>query len=186
MKTVLAALLVLLTFISAQAQQGAVTFGNGPVGTEIRSFNGQLASARVALYASTSTGLGQNEGSLTQLGAVANTIAPGYFNGGTRNIGSPGDTVTLQVRAWTGGYATYELAYFAAMVDPNVFCACSQRWEQPVGGGVSPTQPITGAGRFGGIVFDGSAICPVPEPSSVALGIVGALCIGFCIRRARA
>jgi hypothetical protein len=179
MRNILPAILVSLTIISTQAQQGAVTFGNGPAGTEIRSgYNGQLISARVALYGSTSTGLGQNETALMQLGAAVDTIAPGYFNGGTRNIGSPGDTVTLQVRAWTGGYATWHLAYAAALVNPNVDVSVIRpMWTQIVGGGTNPTQPITGPGRFQGLVLG------IPEPSSIALAIIGTLYLGYCVRR---
>jgi len=169
MKKLLLLTTLVLSAVVSHAQQGAVTFGNGPVGTEVRGPNGQLIAGTVALYGSTATGLGQNETSLTQLGAVVNTIAPGYFNGGTRNIGAPGDTVTLQVRAWTGGFANWDLAYAAALSDPNVFVTVTRpMWQQITGGGTNPTQPITGAGRFAG-----ATLTPVPEPSSIALGLLG-------------
>jgi hypothetical protein len=183
MRTVRAATLFSLILISAEAQQGTVSFVNSS-GTAIR-INGTNAHARVALYGSTDTAV-SSDTSLAQIGLVTDTFTPGLFAGGTRLIGNPGDLVTLQVRAWTGGFATYELAYFAALANPSIFCGCSQRWVQPVGGGELPTQPITGAGRFQGLSIGSLAPpCPVPEPSSVALAIVGAVCLGYCVCRTR-
>jgi hypothetical protein len=145
--------LLLITTLVAGAlvsygQQGAVTFANS-AGSPIRAFGTNVA-ATVALYGSTSTGL-SSDASLTQVGATANTFTPGLFSGGARNIGNPGDTVTLQVRAWTGGFANWDAAFAAAQSNPNVFVTLVRpMWEQAVGGGTLPTQPITGAGRFGG------------------------------------
>jgi hypothetical protein len=182
MKWLLITWFALLTPISGNAQQGAVTFGNN-ASTPIRNY-GTNASARVALYGSTRTDV-TDESMLSQIGATANTFAPGLFSGGTRNIGLPGDMVTLQVRAWTGGFATYELALAAALGDPNVAIGCSSCWLQPVGGGTLPTQPITGADRFRGLSLDPFAgnICLVPEPSSVALACLGLALAVFRIRR---
>ena len=102
------------------AQQGAVTFGNS-AGTPITNADaGTNSHARVALYGSTSTNLA-SDSTLTQIGATANTFAPGLFDGGTRNIGVACDLVTLQVRAWSGGFATYELAFAAAQNDNTVY-----------------------------------------------------------------
>jgi hypothetical protein len=165
-KLLLLTTLVLATLVS-NAQQGAVTFGNN-AGTPLRAA-GTNISARVALYGSTATGLA-SDSTLTQIGASVNTFAPGLFSGGTRNIGTTaGDTVTLQVRAWTGGFATWELASAAALADTSVFLTVVRpMWEQVTGGGVLPTQPITGAGRFTGATLE-----PIPEPSSIALGLLG-------------
>jgi len=168
MKKLLLLTTVVLGTVVSQAQQGAVTFANGAPGTEVRAF-GTNVNATVALYGSTSTGLASDT-SLTQIGATVNTIAPGYFLGGTRNIGNPGDTVTLQVRAWSGGFATWDLANAAALSNPNVFLTLVRpMWEQTAGGGgVNPPAPITGAGRYSGSVLE-----PIPEPSSIALGLLG-------------
>jgi hypothetical protein len=169
MKKLLLLTTLVLAAVVSHAQQGAVTFANGPAGTEVRrASDGALINATVALYGSTSTGLA-NDSSLTQLGATVNTLAPGYFSGGTRNIGNPGDTVTLQIRAWTGGFATWDAASLAAQTDTSIILTRTRpMWTQIVGGGTNPTQPITGAGRFAGASLE-----PVPEPSSIALGLLG-------------
>lgn len=169
MKKLLLLTTVVLGTVFCQAQQGAVTFANGAAGTEVRGPGGALIAGTVALYGSTSTGLA-NDTSLTQIGSTVNTIAPGYFLGGTRNIGNPGDTVTLQVRAWTGGFATWDAAFAAAQTDTGIFLTRTRpMWTQITGGGgVNPPQPITGAGRF-----SGASLEPVPEPSSIALGLLG-------------
>ena len=165
MKKLLLLTTLVLTAIVSHGQ--TVTFANNS-GAPIRAF-GTNVSATVALYGSTATGLA-SDSTLTQIGATANTFAPGLFSAGARNIGTTeGATVTLQVRAWTGGFATWELASAAALANQNVFVTMVRpMWEQAVGGGTLPTPPITGAGRF-----TGATLSPVPEPSSIALGLLG-------------
>jgi hypothetical protein len=172
MKKLLLLTTLALSVAVTQAQQGTVGFINSSA-TPLRA-NGTNVTATVALYGAAATGL-SSDSTLTQLGATVNTFTPGLFSGGTRNVGNPGDTVTLQVRAWTGGFATWDLAQAAALANPNVFVTVVRpMWEQPVGGtlpgggGSLPTQPITGAGRFAG-----ATLTPVPEPSSIALGLLG-------------
>ena len=82
-KLLLLTTLVLAAGIS-HAQQGAVSFINSAA-TPLRA-NGTNVTATVALYGSTATGLA-SDSTLTQIGATANTFAPGIFSGGTRNIG---------------------------------------------------------------------------------------------------
>jgi hypothetical protein len=132
--------------------------------------------ARVALYGSVQTNL-PNHSSLVQIGATADTFAPGLFSGGARNIGSPGALVTLQVRAWTGGFASYELAIVAAVVGEPIYVNYTAPWMQTVGGGTLPTMPITGPGRFQGLDL------AIPEPSSYAIALMGV--IAFAIFRRR-
>jgi hypothetical protein len=166
MKKLLLLTTLVLTALVSNAQQGAVTFGNSAA-SPIRAYGTNVA-ATVALYGSTSTGLA-SDSTLTQIGATANTFTPGLFSGGTRNIGAPGDTVTLQVRAWTGGFASWDLAQAGALANPNVYLTVVRpMWEQAVGGGTLPTAVITGAGRFTGATLE-----PIPEPSSIALGLLG-------------
>jgi hypothetical protein len=151
--------------------QGAVTLANNTA-TAITNASPGAGNARavvnVGLYGSTSLGLGQNDASLSLIGATGATFAPGLFNLGTRNIGNPGDTVTLQVRAWSGSFANYDLAWAAAQVDGTTLIGKSTMWEQITGGGPNPTQPITGAGRLSPFT-----VAVVPEPSSIALGLLG-------------
>jgi hypothetical protein len=171
MKLLPIAALALFFVVATQAQQGAVTFGNSG-GTAIRAY-GTNVNATVALYGSTNLGL-LNDSTLTQIGATVNTFAPGIFAGGTRFIGNPNDIVTLQVRAWTGGYATWDLAQAAALANPSVEISVYRpMWQQLVGGGTNPTQPITGAGRFQGLTLG------IPEPSGIALALLGTAFIGL-------
>jgi hypothetical protein len=166
MKKLLLLTTLALTAVMAHAQQGAVTFANGAA-LPLRA-NGTNVTATVALYGAAATGL-SSDATLTQLGATVNTFAPGLFSGGTRNVGTPGATVTLQVRAWTGGFANWDAAYAAALGNTSIFVTVDRpMWEQVVGGGTLPTEPMTGAGRFAGATLE-----PVPEPSSIALGLLG-------------
>jgi hypothetical protein len=184
MKCLVLCALTLLAALPAKAQQGAVTFANSS-STPIRNIPGTNVSARVALYGTTQTNLpaySYLNPALLQIGATADTFTPGLFSGGARNIGLPADLVTLQVRAWTGGFATFELAYAAAMADPNVCVQCSALWVQPVGGGTLPSQPITGPGRFTGIYFGGFT-CGIPEPSVVSLA--GLAAVALVVHRLR-
>ena len=175
MKKVFISTLLFVSFITARAQQGGVTFANNAA-TPITAY-GTNVNARVALYGSPSIGLA-NDSSLVSIGAPVNTFAPGFFSGGTRNIGGPGDTVTLQVRAWTGAYATYEAAQAGAVGgDFSVMLGRHAMWVQPVGGGTLPTQPITGPGRFQGLDIT------IPEPSTVSLLILGAATLVLGLRR---
>ncbi len=137
MKCVYIVVIAFLAVASMRAQQGRVTFANGSA-TPIRGF-GTNITATAALYGSTSAGL-NSDSTLTQLGAAVNTFTPGLFSGGTRYLGNPGDLVTLQVRAWTGGAASWDLAYAVALYDPNIYLSVMRpMWEQPVGGGTLPT-----------------------------------------------
>ena len=168
MKKLLLLTTLLVGGLLSHGQQGAVTFANS-AGTPLQAA-GTNVSATVALYGSTSTNLASDT-SLTPIGSTVNTLptVPGVFVGGTRNIGNPGDLVTLQVRAWTGGFATWDLAFAASLANPTIYVTRNgPMWQQVVGGGTLPTAPITGAGRF-----TGATLTNVPEPSSIALGLLG-------------
>jgi hypothetical protein len=177
MKRCLIFLLIGTAVISLHAQQtGAVNFGNNPGAPIYSSASGSNVYATVALYGSTFTNV-TDDSLMTQIGATANTFTPGLFAGGIRNIGNPGDLVRLQVRAWTGGYATYEEALAAALGgNPTGQLNRSYVWLQPVGGGPFPAAPITGAGRFTGLDL-------VPEPSSMSLVLLGGGVLAFFFRR---
>jgi PEP-CTERM motif len=175
MKKLLLTLALTLGAVAAYAQ-GTVTFANAAATAITNVTSAQTgglppyprATVTVGLYGSTSLGLGDDT-SLTLIGAVGSTFTPGLFSLGTRNFANPGDTVTLQVRAWSGAFATYEAAYAAALNDGVTLVGKSTKWEQITGGGTNPAQPITGAGRL--TQFNVQTL--VPEPSSIALGLLG-------------
>ena len=171
MKKILILGALFVTTIASYAQ-GTVTFANNTA-TAITNVSGSApfpkAVVNVALYGSTSLGLA-NDSSLTLVGNVTNTLATGgIFIGGTRLIGTDSATVTLQVRAWSGAFATYEAAV-AAQQGGNItiLLGTSAKWEQATGGGANPAQPITGVGRLTPFT-----VTAVPEPSSIALGLLG-------------
>jgi hypothetical protein len=148
---------------SLAQQFGTVAFANNAA-TPI-TLSGNNVHATVALYGSTFIDIA-DDSLLSQIGLTANTFAPGLFNDGTRSLGMPGDIVRLQVRAWTGGFGSYEAARMAALSGQNVAFNRSHVWFQQVGGGMSPIPSITGPGRFAGLEL-------VPEPSSLLLAFVG-------------
>jgi len=166
--------------VSYASAQGVVTLANAAA-TAITNVSSGVApfpraTVNVALYGSTSLGL-PDDSSLVMIGARTNTFAPGLFSAGARNIGNAGDTVTLQVRAWSGSFATYEDAVLGA--DSNTLLGKSTKWEQITGGGSNPSQPITGAGRLTPF----TVTTAVPEPSSIALGLLGLGAIALFRRR---
>ena len=100
--------------LNAQPSAGTVTFANNSASKLI---NGQIGSpintndhVQAALYWAPTESAG-----FVQIGAAVavGVPLPGLFAGGTRTTGSasPGGTVAqFQVKAWSGGYATYEQA----------------------------------------------------------------------------
>jgi len=174
MKALSFSILAVLVPIFAQAQQ--LIFANN-ASTPITAY-GTNANATVGLFGYAISGQGGNDSFLLHL-ATVNTYAPGLFDGGTLDLGvAPGSVVTLQVRAWSTGYPTFNAATIARATDPSVIVWYEWRqnvWEQTVGGGALPPEPITGPGRFQGLTV-------VPEPSSGALALVGAAAL-FLFRR---
>lgn len=161
--------------------QGLVTFANGtPTAITNSPGTGLRVTVNVGLYGSTTLGLGQNDSSLSLVGVAGATFAPGLFSLGNRTIGAvPGDTVTLQVRAWSGTAADYAAAVLARQTDPTILLGKSTVWEQPTGGGTLGTPAITGAGRLQPFFVTAG----VPEPSSIALGLLGLGAITLFRRR---
>jgi MYXO-CTERM domain-containing protein len=180
MKKILILGAMLVATVASYAQ-GTVTFANATA-TAITNISVAApypkAVVNVALYGSTTLGL-PDDSSLTMIGLRTNTLASGgIFIGGTRSIGNAGQTVTLQVRAWSGAFATYEDAVLGA--DETTLLGKSTKWEQATGGGSNPAQPITGVGRLTPFTVN---VTPVPEPSSIALGLLGLGAIALFRRR---
>src|SRR5687768_2282256 len=77
-------------------------------------------TSQVAIYGL--AGASQPEGSLViQTGAITNLFSPGLFQGGTRTLAIPNGPASIQVRAWSGAFPTYEAAQAAALGgDPSV------------------------------------------------------------------
>lgn len=118
--------------------------------------------------------------SLTAVGSAATFVAPGYFNGGVVTVSqvAPGAQGTFEVFAWdsTGGnssYATGLSAYTAGSIHGG--------YSNPVtittggvGSPATPPSPLDGLQTW--------AVTIVPEPSTIALGVLG---IGALLLRRR-
>jgi hypothetical protein len=173
-----AAILLAVVAISGTAySQGTIGFANNPL-TKISNMDGSFAAGvTVGLYYSSDTGSDLDTLSLlattsTQAGALA-----GVFNGGTQTIGSlaPTTPVLVEVRAWDNGAASYEEALALGTGNAGRSGALSLI---NLGGGGLPTPSLTTQGQLKGF-----ALSPVPEPSTIALGILGGLGAMVLLRR---
>jgi len=89
-----------------------------------------------------------------------------------------GDTVTLQVRVWDGSlFSTYALAATAATSNPLVFTGKSPTFSYSIPTGGTP--PVTAFYMEG---LQSFTIGNVPEPTTIALGVLGAASL-FVVRR---
>jgi len=180
MKKLLLVCVVSLVGVSSVSAQGTVNFVNRITGTldapvYLNGVGGTLLSGATFVaqlyYSATDPG---PTGSLTAIldaAAVFRTGAgAGYWNAGTdatRQLPGilPNTQVWLQVRAWDSTFgATYDLAKAAggAWGDSKVF-------SETAGGGTPPVAPANLTGL--------TAFTLVPEPSTIALGILGAVAL---------
>jgi len=157
--------------------QGQFTLGNSSATAITNALTGarpNVGDIVVALYGNLTLGLGQNDSSLTQVGATAPLSSPGRFSDGARDIGGAGQVVTLQVRAWSAAYATYNAAVAA-----GALAGKSNVWEEQASfGGANPPNGITGPGQLQPFL-----VTAVPEPSTIALGVLGLGAVAFLRRR---
>jgi hypothetical protein len=126
---------------------------------------------------------GTAEDSLQLIGALASfgstAAQAGYVltstGGGNRTIdGVPaGSPAALQIRAWSAGYPTYEAAFASNL--GTVFVGKSAVIT------VSPTAPPSPPAALTGLA--GYTVAPVPEPSTIALGLLGLGAIALFRRR---
>ena len=198
MKAALGILAGLLSAVAALAQ-GQVVFAN-TASTQFRVYTntwdgGHLGPTsvpngyRFGLYAA--QGAGQPSNALTLVGLAVNLSASpalyGLFNGGNPfAMPAPyaaGDTITFQIRAWplSKGNA-YEEAVIGQSVDPlNVALGISGIGTTTLTASPAPPAPLFGTAP--GLLSTGFVIMPIPEPSTVALGLLGAAAFALTRRR---
>jgi hypothetical protein len=106
-------------------------------------------------------------GAATSLGVFQPTEATFFDNGGMSIPGATGTTASLTVQAWTGA-----TTYAAATVKGSVtFNQAVQSWDP----NASPPAPKVGPDLTMPGFALGSGVTPiVPEPSTIALGMLGA------------
>jgi len=116
-----------------------------------------------------------NPATMTQVGASANLVVPGIYNGGSRtasNITPPGSLGWFQVKAWETAFGT---TYEQAQTNPAALVGTSNIILVLTGDpGPPPTIPgiLTG---ISGITLSAVGTPPcVPEASPVMLGFLGA------------
>jgi len=186
MKKLLFAFAFVAACIGVQAQ-GTITFNNSAAlkitnGVGSPSVGQGAAGATVALYFSTDTN-SPASGLAISTAFITNTLSganAGLFIGGTRALpGVAGAVVILaQIRAWTGAFATYEDAVTASS-DGVTHIGVSQLFTLQLGGNGFPTASLTAPGKLNAFT-----IAPgIPEPSSIALGLLGLGAIALFRRR---
>lgn len=164
-----------IAFCSLQMYaQGTINFAN-VAGQEITN---RVTSARIPTASGFVVGMYYGiagtaaDSSLVLIGTGNVTPTPGRFVLGTvttPNTTAPGAACVIQIRAWSGGFANYDLALAAAQVDGVTVTGKSALFNVTTG---NPNPPATTPGSL-------SAMAPftvglaVPEPSSIALGILG-------------
>lgn len=115
-----------------------------------------------------------NGSSFVQTGSVyltssANADGPGFFNGETVTIPTYSATASFIVEGWTGNYASYAAAQTAGAYVGQTAAFVNAEGEPSQN--VTP-KPLSGGTPAGG--WNGNLVLIVPEPSTIALGGLGA------------
>ena len=195
MKRILLFAALLLVSAANSFGQGTVVFQNtaspafnlttnNPWGTEPGLLSGALRY-RIGLYASTDTNA--TAGSLVLVGLATNIAVAGKFSGGGQYAlpnGYPaGQQIVFQLRVWSlGGGTTFQEALAIAASDPlNMALGVSPLGFTTLGGGTVLAGALFGTSP--GLLSSGFLVAPVPEPSSIALGLLGLGAIALFRRR---
>lgn len=196
MKKALVFTAVLAAAVSLQAQ-GLLSFGNS--GTTAVTLPGVTTKATsttpiwVGLFTTTDTAANVDPSATADLTGWTLSVPPvrmsaiaGVFSGGVRTLNgvAEGTAVRAQIRAWDISFGSDVAGYNACVRSgdttklwgfgsiPNVFT---------LGGGSLPTPAITTQGGFAGMPLQ----FVVPEPSTLALGLLGAIGTLVLFRRRR-
>lgn len=189
MKKLLLLAALCIATVSLHAQ-GTVSFSNSGLANAYKisyASDGTFISGatfRIGLYAGSA---GTAEGALSLVGLATNAApaaAAGYFNGGNpftvNGLGGAGTAITFQLRAWSlAGGATYEEAL--ASGNPAYFAGRSTVGTTTLGGGTTPAGVLWTTTNPLGVT--GFSVAPVPEPSSIALGLLGLGAVALFRRR---
>jgi hypothetical protein len=180
----LLALLALLGVTAPALAQGTVNFNNNVFGTPtsrpVLDYPGGHPLIGTDFVAQLYYGsVGTPATSLTPVGApgrfrLALTTNPGSWMGGTRTLNGilAGQTASLQVRVWNvTAFPTYE----ASLVGGGV------RGTSPVFDYTVPLGPMPAPNEFW--MWNFSWGRTIPEPSTTALGVLGAMVLLFARRQ---
>jgi hypothetical protein len=156
------------------AQLYAAAVANAPEATLLKV--GTQVNFRGTAPTSTSAGYVQTFGT-TSKGAEVNPVVTV-----TPTAGGP---ATVQLRAWSAAFDTYELAAAALLANnpaAHVGESAVLSLSATGGGGEPPALPVNLTGLTGK-EGPGITLRDVPEPSTVALGVLGAAALLFARRR---
>lgn len=171
MKKLLTIAACMLASLAVMAQ-GTVNFSNGTANLVRFASTPDVPVALQGLTAGSAGGPAVSEWHVAlywngaQLGAAGTFNAgAGRFVAGVRGNSSatPGSE-TFKVVAWSGSSATYEAAL--ATGSSSVYAGESASFLNSTGGGTTPASALTG--------FTSLTVRPVPEPTIMALGLLGA------------
>jgi len=143
--------------------QGTIVFANNPLAPVLdgRTANLDPAGPDITVGFYYSTDLSATQDALL-LAATTPIFTAGLFNGGSLALPIPGGALVLvEIRGWTGGFGSYEDAL--TMSGPN--------------DGVGRSGLLNPMAAGDDLVFDGglqSFVVGIPEPSTGALGLLGA------------
>jgi len=162
--------------------QGTINFVNNNTALITTNVNGNSGSAAISTTSGIRVGLyggdnGAGSSTLQLLGFTTISPVAGRFNANALTntfISAAGGLGTFQVRAWSGGFASYEAAFAAAQGDTSILIGASGVWSQDTGNNTAvpaeaATPMVLGAGGFTGVVMT----TVTPEPGTIALGVLG-------------
>jgi len=171
--------------------QGTVTLANTANSLVSSNVTGPFNSGgvypfTVALYWGAT---GSTEAQLVQIGGnlgALNAALPGRFSSAavytTGGATLPGATGVFEVRAWTGSMSSYAAAMADALAGGGERLGSSGLFTNGTGGDTAGgTQPPTLPSAL--TSFTGVGIAPVPEPTTLALGGLGAAALLLFRRR---
>jgi MYXO-CTERM domain-containing protein len=171
--------------------QGTVAFSNLGLANTYKISTNNLGntgfmqganSFRIGLYAGAA---GTPASGLTLVGLAtnqANAALAGQFTGGNpftvNGLGGAGTTIAFQLRGWSFANG---LSYEEAMTAPGALLGVSGLGSTVMGGGTTPPGALWTVTNPNGIT--GFEVSGVPEPSSIALGLLGLGAIALFRRR---
>ncbi len=164
----------LMACVGAMAQ-GTVTFKNNVAGSfsaPVFNSDGVTKLAGNSFYAQLYANIG---GSFSPLGSPTPFLANGFVSGGTVTVpaaGIVGGTVTLQMRAWEATSSGVAGSYEAALAGSKKVGISETFSVTP--GDPSTSPPGVPANLVGLKSFSITGGSVIPEPSTIALGMVGA------------
>ncbi len=156
--------------VASALAQGTVVFENlfSTGFIDLGGFNPPYSSGgtiTVALLWAPGTSL-VPQNAFTQIGTYTFVNNEGYFSDPmtltTGTATAPGTAAIFEVQGWTGTYANYAAARAAGGA---VQLAQTAEFVNKTG---NPTSPVNTTG------WDGNLVLPIPEPSTFALGGIGA------------